>query len=358
MIRIRTGKVIEISENFAEIQMIKVEMEGREGKAINYPHLTGKVSKGDLVQLNTTAVNLRLGTGGYHFVTAIIKEGIVDPEGIDGHIMKMRYAPQQVKVLSVEEEASPFHQQIKNFSSLNNTPVIIGFLHSMLLPAVAGIKAINKDLRICYIMTDGGALPLAFSKTARQLKKLGWLEGTVTVGHAFGGDLEAVNIYSGLAAAYSVQKADVIIVIMGPGNVGTGTELGTSALEVGQIINAVHTLKGRPIVMPRISFKDQRKRHYGISHHVITALVKVALVPSTLILPQLEDENKLKILNSQLKKYFNSDKFRIYFEDGKPGLEFLKCTGLEVMTMGRTIMDEPEFFLLCCAAGSYTAKLM
>ena len=49
---------------------------------------------------------------------------------------------------------------------------------------------------------------------------------------------------------------------MGPGIVGTGTQLGTTALEVGQVINAVGSL-GLTIVIPRINFNDSRQRHKG-----------------------------------------------------------------------------------------------
>ena len=50
-------------------------------------------------------------------------------------------------------------------------------------------------------MTDGGALPAWFSRTVAGLRDAGWLATCVTVGQAFGGDLEAVSIHSGLLAA-------------------------------------------------------------------------------------------------------------------------------------------------------------
>ena len=46
---------------------------------------------------------------------------------------------------------------------------------------------------------------------------------TVSCGQAFGGDLEAVTLHSGLLAARLVGEADVAIVGIGPGVVGTGT---------------------------------------------------------------------------------------------------------------------------------------
>ena len=46
-------------------------------------------------------------------------------------------------------------------------------------------------------MSDQGALPLAFSRSVADLRAGGLLAGTVTVGQAFGGDLEAVTLHFG-----------------------------------------------------------------------------------------------------------------------------------------------------------------
>lgn len=354
MIKIRSGIILDISEESEEYQELIVQVGNDEQKAINYSHLTGKVKIGDVVYLNTTAVNLGLGTGGCHFVLANNCEK--DDSG-PGHIMKMRYTPQQIKVLAVEEEASPHHNQIQGFNHLNNIPVVIGFLHSMVIPVLAGIRCINENLKVSYIMTDGGALPLAFSKTIKLLKKENWLIGTLTSGHAFGGDLEAINIYSALAAAFIIQKPDIIVIAMGPGNVGTGTQLGTTALEVGQIINAVHSLGGNPIVIPRISFRDERNRHKGLSHHVITVLKKIALAPSSVILPII-DKSKQKVLEKQIVENQLTARHKIIYESGAEGLNYLKNTGFCVTTMRRSPEEDKEFFLTACAGGTFSAKLI
>jgi len=356
MLKIRVAKVIDILEENEEYQEVLVQSEKNQSKAINYPPITGKVFKGDLVYLNTTAVSLGLGTGGYHFVMA--KQNMTKNSTGSGHIMKMRYTPQQIKVLAVEEEASPYHEKIKAFTSLQHTPVLIGFLHSMVIPAIAGIRAVNKALKVSYIMTDGGALPLAFSKTVKFLKKENWLFGTITAGHAFGGDLEAINIYSALAAAFMVQKPDVILITMGPGNVGTGTELGTTAIEVGQIINAVHSLGGNPIVIPRISFQDGRSRHQGLSHHVLTCLNKIALAPCTIVIPIIENKERQKILEQQVLNHNLGAKHKLVYADGRTGLEYLLRHEYPVTTMGRSLKEDWEFFLAATAAGGYAAQLV
>ena len=77
---------------------------------------------------------------------------------------------------------------------------------------------------------------------------------------------------SALTIARHVLGADVIVVGMGPGVVGTGTRLGTTALEVAPTLDAVAWLGGEPIVCVRISDGDARERHRGVSHHTFTVL--------------------------------------------------------------------------------------
>src|SRR5918998_953623 len=100
------------------------------------------------------------------------------------------------------------------------------------------------DLKVAYVMTDGGALPAAFSRTLDALYKS--LVGVVTVGQAFGGDLEAVTVHTGLLAAKHVLDADLAVITQGPGNLGTGTPWGFSGVAAGEACNAVTVLGGQP----------------------------------------------------------------------------------------------------------------
>jgi hypothetical protein len=353
----RKAKVTRIIDSTDQIQELEVECEGAICSAWNYPELSGEAVVGDLVYLNTTAVQLKLGSGGYHFVIANLSR-IPEAESHPGHIMKLRYTPYQLKVLSVEEEESPYHQDIKEFTSLNGTPVVVGTLHSMLAPAAAGCLAESQDrLKIAYVMSDGAALPLPLSRMVRTLKKQGMIVGTVTAGHAFGGDLESVNIHSGLIAAYKVLKADVIIVTMGPGIVGTGTRWGTTALEQGEIINAAGILGGQPVAIPRISFADPRTRHQGISHHTITALGQVAAQQAVIALPELDNQQYRDMIYEQLEQSGISERHRVVACDGSPALHYLDKKGISVSSMGRKPSDDPAFFLAAGAAGLIAADL-
>ena len=106
-------------------------------------------------------------------------------------------------------------------------PVVCAELHSQ-VPAIAAAAKweTHGNAIIAYVMTDGAALPIAMSRLVDQMREKGLIDATVTAGNAFGGDFEAVNVYSAMAVARCVVKADLIIVGQGPGNAGTDTALG------------------------------------------------------------------------------------------------------------------------------------
>ena len=221
-----------------------------------------------------------------------------------------------VQLLSIEEENSPYHELFNKNEDIKDMKVIIGELHSMLLPAVFNIKHKNPKIRVSYIMTDGGALPISFSRTAAFLKEEKLIEGSVTFGQAFGGDYEAVNIYTALLGAKHVLNSDIAIVTMGPGIVGTGTKYGFSGIEQGYIIDAVNTLGGTPVFIPRISFAERRARHFGISHHSITILTEIAKTRAEVIVPQFSEE-KNKYIKAQIKKHSIDQIHKIVFIEEK-----------------------------------------
>ena len=95
-------------------------------------------------------------------------------------------------------------------------------------PVLLAIAHDRPGSRVVYVMSDQGALPMAFSRSVAELRASGLLAGTVTVGQAFGGDLEAVTLHSGLLAARLALGAELVVVSQGPGNLGTGTRWGFS----------------------------------------------------------------------------------------------------------------------------------
>jgi hypothetical protein len=352
-------RIINTADGVTEVE---IDIEGAPAKAVNYDEMTGPVAVGDEAVVNTTAGALSLGSGGFHFVLWNLSAN--GPVGAGpGHLMKLRYTPLQHAGLSVEEEKSPHHQVLRDCVDIAGQPVVACGLHSQLLPVAATIKALDPDVTVAYVMTDGGALPAKFSRTVRWLKQEGFLSTVITAGQAFGGDLEAVNIYSALAAARWAVKADITITAMGPGIAGTGTALGHTGLEPGQVVNAVCSLGGQPIVPLRLSQRDERRRHYGVSHHSITALTTAALGRALVPIPELSGQpaDFARLLHEQLDRAGIAQRHRLRSINNTVTLSALNeielAGGPKASTMGRGAAEEPAFFLAAGAAGIAALEL-
>ncbi|HVM11281.1 MAG TPA: DUF3866 family protein [Actinomycetota bacterium] len=351
MIRLRRATVSAVKGSRPGLLELAVEVDGRTERALCYPALTGPVVEGDVVLLNTTAVDLGLGTGGTHFVVAGPNERDASP----GHVMKLRYTPLQAVVPTVEEQASPHHEAMARATSLDGLPVAWVPLHSMVAAAAAGARTAGAA-RVAYVMTDGAALPAWLSDQVAALRSTGIIEAVVTVGQALGGDLEAVNVFSGLLAARMVAGADAVIVADGPGKVGTATPWGASELASAMALNAAGTLGGRPIAALRLNFSDLSYRHHGISPHSLRVLAQVALVPLHVAIPVLPDERRDPVWTA-LREARLEERHQLVEVAGQPGVDLLRDRGIPMQTMGRTEAEEPEFFLAAGAAGVLAGRM-
>ena len=352
MIHIRRGIVRAVTASRPGAQELDVEVEGTSVPAIAYPHLCGEVRPGDPVLLNTTALELGLGTGGVHFVIAV--EGRESSqEDPPGHVMKLRYTPVQTAVASVEETHADL---LERSNGLGQTPVVCAPLHSMLAPIAAGAKR-AADPRVVYVMTDGAALVGGFSRLVEEMRAAGMLDGWITCGQAFGGELEAVTVWTGLLAAKEVLDAEVIVVADGPGNLGTDTTWGVSALASGHALMAAATLDGRPIPALRVSFADERGRHRGVSHHSLTILADVCKVDVNVPVPALDEEEQRTAVWDALRSRQLEEMHHLVEVDGRPAVEELQARDIDVETMGRGIEDDPAFFLAAGAAGVLAGRM-
>lgn len=351
LVRLRRGSVREIVTARPEAVELTVELEGGPAPALAYPALVGPVATGDIVLVNTTAVELGLGTGGFHLVVAV--EGGPDTDlAHRGRVMKARYTPHQAAVQAVEET----HRDLLESSrGLRNAPVVCAPLHSMLAPIAAGAKA-SADARVIYVMTDGAALSGAFSYLVPRLLEAGLLDGWITVGQCFGGGLEAVTIWTGLLAAKELLEAEVVVVADGPGNLGTDTTWGVSALGSGHALMAAETLRGRPVAALRVSFADARERHRGLSHHSLTILRDVCRVDVNVAVPVLEEPGRSVVWDA-LRRAKLEERHQLVEVDGRPALEELDRRGVEVDSMGRRVDDDPAFFLSAGAAGVMAGRM-
>ena len=322
--------------------------------ALAYPVLVGDPQVGDRVLVNVGALTLGLGTGGYALVVALPDRLPDDPPQGPGHLVKARYTPLQATVLGVDEQDSPHHELLRDADSLNGMPVVTADLHSALPAVLAGARDAAPGVRAAYVMTDGGALPLWFSRSVSALRDAGWLVGAVTVGQAFGGDAEAVTVHTGLLAARHVLGADLAVVAQGPGNLGTGTRWGFSGVACGEAVNAAAVLNGRPVASLRISAADRRERHRGVSHHSLTAYGRVALAAADVVVPELPGAFGETIRGQATALV----RHRIVTVGVDGLLDALRSAPVRLSTMGRGLDEDSEYFLAAAAAGRHAATFL
>ncbi len=360
---------------------LDVTTEEGSARALAYPALVGRPEPGDTVLLNTTALAMGLGTGGYAMVVALPNRLPKDPEG-PGHLVKARYTPLQTTVLGADEQDSPFHETLREADSLDGMPVIVADLHSALPAILCGLygshpagppsgpagtrtefpagerrepRGEGRPVRVAYVMLDGGALPAWFSMSCAQLRQAGWLDGVVTVGQSFGGDVETVTLHTGLLAARHVLGADVAVVTQGPGNLGTGTRWGFSGVSAGEAVNAAAVLGGRPVAALRVSEGDRRERHVGVSHHSLTAYGRVALTPAQVVVPELAGDFGRRVAEQCEPLAVRHELVGVSVD----GLyEVLGRCPVRLSTMGRGLEEDLAYFLTSAAAGRHAASLL
>ena len=163
-------------------------------------------------------------------------------------------------------------------------------------------------------------------------------------------------MWTGLLAAREVLGAGVIVAADGPGNLGTDTRWGVSALAAGHTLNAAATLGGRPIAALRISFGDPRERHRGVSHHSLTILADVCKVPAHVAVPVLEGQQRDAVWTA-LKDAGLEERHQLIEVEGRPALDRLAESALEIDSMGRGPTDDPAFFLAAGAAGVLAGRM-
>ena len=342
---------------------------GQQVRVVAYEALTGLPVTGERVRLEVSALDRALGTGGHAMVTSRLDVLPADPPR-EGHLVKARYMPDQVMVTGVDEQGTAHHgllSQPIGSLDLEGMPVVVADLHSSLPAVLTGLRSPDgqEHPRVVYIMTDGGALPLAYSRVVAALSQAGWLTGTITAGQAWGGDIEAVSVHNALLAARHVLRADAAVVIQGPGNLGTETPWGFSGVACGDAINAIATLGGRPVACLRVSQADARARHRGVSHHSMTAYGRVALAGADVVAPDLEGP-----LGAQVRQEAEAlcghrpgaGQHRLVKVAVDGLLELLRAaeveTGVRLSTMRRGLDEDTAAFIAAAAAGRHVRRIL
>ena len=339
-------------------------IEAAEVPALVYTDLMPAPVVGDRVLMNVAALERGLGTGGYALVIAVLDaEGRVaaQPPQPSGHLVKARYLPLQAMVAGADEQGSAHHELLADADSIDGMPVVVADLHSALAPVLLAIENDRPGTRVVYVMSDQGALPLAFSRSVAELRASGLLAGTVTVGQAFGGDLEAVTLHSGLLAARLALDAELVVVSQGPGNLGTGTRWGFSGVTAGEAINAAAILGGRPVGTLRISGADSRQRHRGVSHHSLTAYGRVALCQADIAVPDLASDGSpamAKLASAVAAGVRQLPQHRLIMVDLAGLRTVLASSPIRLSSMGRGLDADPGYFLAAAAAGRHATTLI
>ena len=335
----RTARVTEIIIERPGMQRVRVAFEpdadpAPDGdRAVVLTDLIGSVAVGDDVVCNTTAVQLHLGTGGWHYVHWNLARTEHHRPG-PGHVMKLRYT-------SLQFDAGTSELSLTDPPpTLDSTPVVACLLHSQAMMVAATIRRLRPGARIVYVMTDGASLPLAISDVAAEARRLGVIDASVTAGHAFGGDLEAVAVPSALTMARHHLEADVIVVGMGPGVAGTATALGTTSVEAAAVLDATRALGGNPVLAVRASSGDARDRHRGVSHHTDAVLRLTLARPLVASVPDALRSNRWR------------DRFELVDIEVPDAAGVLAASRLQITTMGRDIAADPLFFRAAAAAGA------
>lgn len=298
--------------------------------------LVGEVDVGDRVVVNTTAVDLGLGTGGWDVVHWNLARESFDAPG-PGHVMKLRYTSLQADT-GVAEEVDGYTP-----GSLDGVPVVVCSLHSQLAAVAAGFASAAPRKGLGYVMTDAAALPLALSDLVATLRDQGLLGVTVSAGQAFGGDREAVNARSGMEVAVGAG-AHALVVGPGPGGVGTGTEHGHGAVDAAVLVDLAGRGGAVPILAVRYSDADPRPRHRGVSHHTFTAL-RLAHEPARVPVPAGEPHPALDGPHAVVEV------------DVPDVVALLDGAGVPVSSMGRTPAEDPRFHAYAAAAGMLAASV-
>lgn len=308
--------------------------------------LVGPVEAGDEVIINTEALDLDLGSGGFDVVHANLTRGL-RADGADGpHVMKLNYTSLQHPVDPVEvaegaaRQAQPVHS-------------VVLPLHGHLAPVAWAIRRALPEAVVGYIQTAGGGLPGSLSRDVAKLLESGHLDGHVTASPCFGGAAEAISVCGALDAAGQRLGWDIALVGPGPGILGSGTTFGHGGMSALANAHESLALNCPTVLSLRMSSSDPRPRHRGLSHHSATVLAHL-LAGVEVAVPAGEEQ----IL---------ADVERIASEAGAgqghrtrsapADIDGYASSGLPRRTMGRDLEEDRLFFAAPLAAGALAAEL-
>jgi Protein of unknown function (DUF3866) len=329
MLTLRRGTVVEAEEAGGE-QRVLVEVGGVRRPAVADVGLVGSCAVGDDVVVNTAALDLALGSGGFDVVHVNLTRGLGGAGAPGAHVMKLNYTSLQHAVHPVEGEGLRVPL---------DRPVGVFGLHGQLAPVAWAFGWARRGAQLGYVQTAGGALPGGHSRVVRELRERGLLAGHITAGPAFGGEAEAITTAGAIHHAIADRGWDAVVCGPGPGILGSSSALGHGGMVALDSAHAAAAL-GCPVVLcARMSESDERRRHRGLSHHTVTVLA--LLLARVTIAFSAGDE--VAVPGGHLVRELPVD------------YEGYVASGLPARSMGR---DDPLFFRAALACGAALADTL
>ena len=346
MLKLRRGIVVSADP-------LAVEVAGERRPAWADEGLVGVVEVGDEVVVNTEALDLGLGSGGFDVVHVNLTRGLDGPGAGGSHVIKLNYTSLQhpVEPVEVAEEESALARP--------PMPVLVIGLHGHLAPAAWAAAQARPGLRIGFVQGPGAALPGGLSRDLGELRDRGLIAGHVTAAAAYGGEHEAISVIGALDAAARRLGWDAAIAGPGPGILGSATSFGHGAMAALDSAHAALALALPTLVCPRLSSSDPRPRHRGLSHHsasvleLLLAAVRVPVPEAGISGWPLLEESAPEGGSAQaaLDDLIAITGGRHDLAVEPIDLDGYAASGLPARTMSRSIEDDPLFFAAPLAAG-------
>jgi hypothetical protein len=376
MLKLRRAIVVDAGSapdgTAAREQRLVVELSDAPGArrpAIADVGLHGRAEPGDELIVNTEALDLGLGSGGFDVVHVNLTRGLSGAgAGVSAaNVMKLNYTSLQHTVVPVEQEVLGLPLE---------RPVGVLALHGQLAAVAWAFAAAAPGSKLGYVQTEGGALPGGHSRTVRELRERGLLAGHLTAGAAFGGEGEAITTAGALHHGLRVLGWDAAVCGPGPGIVGSASTLGHGGMAALDSAHAAIALGAPTLIVARMSSGDERERHRGISHHTLTVL-DLLIEPVSVALPAGMRSPVGVDLRAGLGAVFGDGDggsasrpalaldverpVRITRHDWRRAtvdLPGYAASGLPASTMGRTLAQDPLFFGAALAGGTALAELV
>src|SRR4051794_15180041 len=328
---------------------LRVRIGDAEREAWADESLVGEIREGDELILNTEALDIGLGSGGFDVVHVNLTRGLDEPGAEEATAMKLNYTSLQHPVEPVEARESD--------GPGRRIPVLVLSLHGQLAPAAWAAGRAAPGMRVGYVQTSGGALPGSLSEDVADLRRAELLCEHLTAGQAYGGELEALTVIGALQAAAGALGWGAGLAGPGPGIVGSESELGHGGIEALDTAHASLILGLETLIAPRMSSADPRPRHRGLSHHTATVLrmllgnVRVpAPAGQPALWPQVGggDDPLAELRNAC------GDRHEIW--PRAVPLDEYADSGLPATHMGRRLTEDRLFFAAALASGDALAE--